>query len=128
MRPGHARARALCARSTTRLPESPLHARPHTHHRWASVPPELLRKVVVHLRAASHPPQQAGAALQALRRTCASWRGVLDADVTHLAPTAPLDNPAAMFSHFPGCTSLDLSRFQAPTVTLYPHLHRLQLR
>lgn len=84
--------------------------------------------MVTHLRAVSYPPGQAASALQHLRRTCATWRAVLDADVTHIAPTVPLDNPGALFDHFPNCTSLDLSRYQAPTVGLQQHLGRVPLK
>lgn len=95
---------------------------------WAGLPPELLRKVVVHLRGVAHPTAQAALAQQQLRRTCTTWRSVLDADVIHIAPTVALDNPGSLAAHFPNCTSLDLSRYQAPGVGLYPHFSKLQLK
>jgi hypothetical protein len=75
-----------------------------------------------------HPAAQASLSQQQLRRVCAAWRCVLDADVAHVAPSVPLDKPGTLFAHFPNCTSLDLSRYQAPSVGLYPHFSKIELR
>lgn len=95
---------------------------------WASLPPELLRKIVTHVRAAAYPAAAATAAVQQLRRACAPWRAALDADARRVAPTAPLERPWALFQHFPNCEELDLSRYQGAAVALYGYFHLVELK
>eukprot|EP00882_Tetradesmus_deserticola_P015616 GHRQ01016641.1.p2 GENE.GHRQ01016641.1~~GHRQ01016641.1.p2 ORF type:complete len:117 (+),score=27.23 GHRQ01016641.1:208-558(+) len=97
---------------------------------WASLPPELLRRVAHQLLTDWQyaEPEKPINSLLPVRSTCRAWRAVVDADINQVALTVPSVTPAYLVTHFPHATSLDLSRYQRSCSEVFPVMQQLNLR
>lgn len=98
--------------------------------RWESLPPELLRRVVLQLTSDWHYTDTCRpvSSMLPVRATCRAWRAVVDSDVKQVAVTVPPLAPEYLAQNFPGITKLDLSRYEHSCQEIFPVLQQLQLR